>query len=264
MTPSSSIGNVGVYSIIETVEKQLELMGIKVEAISSGKYKLLGASFKKMTEEERAILQEDVNKQHEKFKNTVRLKRQVDDKYMEGLAYEGEDALKGNLVDMVVDQFEDFLTTQDMKAIKIDSMKIQGEQTNKEMSLAKDVVPGVPVDSQETPIKTEEPEKIEEEAEEMEECPHCAGKGKIGKCKEKIEGAESEEDKKMESETEKVEESIKEEPAKDEPVKEEKKNKKAEMPDVSEWNSHFGIKKSSNLFYNAALAAVKEAINPKN
>ena len=113
MTPSATIGNVGVYALIEDTSKQMEMQGVNIQAIYSGKYKLMGHPFQPLTEEETKILQDDVIKQHNKFKAVIKSNRDIDDANLEGLSYEGEDALKYNFVDYVVDSFEEFLTTQE-------------------------------------------------------------------------------------------------------------------------------------------------------
>jgi signal peptide peptidase SppA len=117
MTPSASIGNVGVYALIEDHSKALEAAGINVQPISAGKFKLMGHPFRPLTDEEKTILQEDTVNHHNKFKAVIKANRQIDDEYLEGLSYEGEAALKYNFVDYVVDSFEEFITTTEEDTI---------------------------------------------------------------------------------------------------------------------------------------------------
>lgn len=110
MTPSAQVGSVGVYSLILNTTKQLRDMGVEVEAFYSGKYKMMGHDFRSLTDAERDLIQSDVEKQHQKFKDTVLSKRtNISEDDLEGLSFEGEDALSKGFVDSVHDSFEEFL-----------------------------------------------------------------------------------------------------------------------------------------------------------
>jgi signal peptide peptidase SppA len=110
MINSAQIGGVGVYILISNETKKLEQEGIKIEAISSGKYKLLGHEWRSLTDEEREILQIDVNNQHDKFRTVIKSRRpSIKDENLEGLSYGGEDALKFGFVDIVCDNLEEFI-----------------------------------------------------------------------------------------------------------------------------------------------------------
>jgi peptidase S49-like protein len=109
MAPSASVGSIGVYSVVMDMTAMMEKIGIKADAISSGKYKLIGADFRTMTAEERAILQAGVIELHGEFKTAVTGKRAVPAEAMEGLTYEGKSALENNLVDVVVNDASTFL-----------------------------------------------------------------------------------------------------------------------------------------------------------
>ena len=111
MTPSSEVGSVGVYCLIEDITKALETSGVKIEAISSGKFKLMGHGFHTLTDDERGIIQNDVTDTHNKFKNAVKSKRTIKDEDMEGLTYNGDTALANGYADYVGDEFTDYLTT---------------------------------------------------------------------------------------------------------------------------------------------------------
>jgi protease-4 len=111
MTYSADCGSVGVYMMILDESKQMENEGVKITAISSGKFKMMGHAYKPLTEEEQIILQKDVNKQHEQFKNVILEARpNVNLDALEGLSYDGLTSLEHNLVDVVTDNFEEFLT----------------------------------------------------------------------------------------------------------------------------------------------------------
>lgn len=107
---SSTVGSVGVYSIYFDETAALEMEGVKVNAISAGKDKLMGASFKAMTDEERATLQAEVDRIHSEFKAAVNARRTVPAEYMEGGTYSAEEGAKGGLVTRPVDALADVIT----------------------------------------------------------------------------------------------------------------------------------------------------------
>lgn len=109
MTPSAKVGSIGCYLLVLDMSEKYKTEGIKVQAISSGDFKLMGHDFKPLSDKEEAYLKEDVNRQHEKFKQTIlsnRPKANVDT----ALSYEGSEALELGLVDVVTDSLEDFLS----------------------------------------------------------------------------------------------------------------------------------------------------------
>ena len=109
MTPSAGVGSVGVYTLRFDISEKNKNEGVKVNAISSGKYKLMMHEFNPLTEEEMAIIQKDVIKTHDKFKNAILESRpNVVTESLEGLCYEGDEALTNNLVDFVTDDFNNF------------------------------------------------------------------------------------------------------------------------------------------------------------
>jgi protease-4 len=110
MSPSASVGSVGVYAIIDDLSVSMKQAGVNKQAISAGKYKLLGANFKPLTDVERDILQTDVSKTHEQFKSVIKSKRPfVNDEALEGLSYGGDLALKFGLVDYLCDYLDEFM-----------------------------------------------------------------------------------------------------------------------------------------------------------
>ena len=110
MTPSSQVGSVGVYMLVLDATGKYKQEGINVQAISSGYWKLMGHDFNPLSKEEEEFLLKDVQKQHEKFKQVILEKRPgVKPESLEGLSYEGSEALDNGLVDVVVDDFDEFL-----------------------------------------------------------------------------------------------------------------------------------------------------------
>jgi signal peptide peptidase SppA len=99
-TQSSKIGSVGVYIAIMDDSMKREKDGYKLELFKSGKYKALG--LREFTEEDRDMLQASVNKLHNLFKAEVTADRDIDEQYLEGQCFDGDDAAKYGLVDHLV------------------------------------------------------------------------------------------------------------------------------------------------------------------
>lgn len=110
MTPSSAIGSIGVYCLVLDDTKFLEDVGQEVVPFVSGKYKMIGHSWRTLTKEEKSILQADVDKHGEKFRAVVSSNRpDIKAEDMEGLSYEGEEALAKGYVDVLADSLDEFI-----------------------------------------------------------------------------------------------------------------------------------------------------------
>jgi protease-4 len=109
-SPSSDVGSIGVYMALLDETAALEKEGFKVNAISAGKFKLSGASFKTLTDEERAMFQDDVNRIYNAFTSAIKAKRQVDSAHFEGQVYDGEEAVTYGLVDGLANDIDEALT----------------------------------------------------------------------------------------------------------------------------------------------------------
>lgn len=96
---SACVASVGVYNLILDRSKQLADDGVKVEAISAGKHKLMGASFQPLSDEHRAMLQDRVDSIHADFKKAVTRHRTVDPSAMEGQALTGKQGVKAGMID---------------------------------------------------------------------------------------------------------------------------------------------------------------------
>lgn len=106
---SASIGSIGVYIAILTMEKQLALQGIEANVIQAGKFKTLGLACKDLTEEEKTLLQDCVDDTYQEFKNAV-AHRGLDDSIMQGSVYDGDNAYEINLVDGIQNDFEELVS----------------------------------------------------------------------------------------------------------------------------------------------------------
>lgn len=109
-TASSIVGSIGVYIALVDESEALKMEGYKVELIKAGNLKAMGASFKPLSDEERSLLQADVNRTYDAFRTAVTTKRSVPQSAMEGQWYDGTQALIYNAVDEVTSlSFDEYI-----------------------------------------------------------------------------------------------------------------------------------------------------------
>lgn len=96
---SAQVASVGVYNMVLDRSAQLAKDGIRVDPISAGKFKLTGASFKPLSSDERAMMQDRVDAIHSDFKKAVTRGRNVPDSAMEGQCLTGEQGTKCGMID---------------------------------------------------------------------------------------------------------------------------------------------------------------------
>lgn len=110
VTPSSRQGSIGVYAawLDETVA--LEMKGYSLELFAAGKHKAMGMPFRGLSEEEREMLQANVDSIYADFKNAVVSNRpRVEDATMQGQMFRAPEALERGLVDGIVGDWEEFI-----------------------------------------------------------------------------------------------------------------------------------------------------------
>ena len=109
-TESSRVGSVGVYCMTLDMSNGMKKSGVQVNAIFAGKYKLLGASFRPLADDERKILQDGVDKIYTQFKEAMESHRMVnDDNFGNGLVFDGPEAADIGFTDGVVESLEEIL-----------------------------------------------------------------------------------------------------------------------------------------------------------
>lgn len=96
---SASVGSIGVYNMTMDRSAQLAKEGVRIDPVSAGKWKLMGAPFKALSSEERAMIQARVDEIHADFKAVVTKGRKVDPAVLEGQVLTGAQALKAGLID---------------------------------------------------------------------------------------------------------------------------------------------------------------------
>ena len=104
--PSGLVGSIGVFTVHQDLSAALEKEGIDVTVISAGKYKTERNPFQPLSDEAKAVLQDQVDAAYSTFVKDVARGRgvsvaDVKTGYGEGRALTGPDAKKAGLVDRV-------------------------------------------------------------------------------------------------------------------------------------------------------------------
>lgn len=107
---SAWLGSIGVRSIFLDKTMQLATEGVKVNAISSGKWKNAGASWKEMTPEERAMFAAFSDQIYRDFCAAVSAARpQIAADSMEGQCFIGAKAVEAGLADGLIDSLDELV-----------------------------------------------------------------------------------------------------------------------------------------------------------
>jgi protease-4 len=103
--PGSSVGSIGVIAEIPNVEKLLDTLGVEFQVITAGKYKDTGSPYRPLTEQERALIQGEVEEVYDQFIDIVAEGRDLERAKVEELAtgwtWSGERAKELGLIDEV-------------------------------------------------------------------------------------------------------------------------------------------------------------------
>jgi len=102
-TPGTITGSIGVIATIPDFSGLYQKIGINFNVIKAGKYKDIGSSSRKMTEEEKALLDSVITDHHEHFMSVVSEGRKLQLDFVRSIAdgrvFTGRQALKLGLVD---------------------------------------------------------------------------------------------------------------------------------------------------------------------
>lgn len=107
-SPSSTVGSIGVFMPHVDMTARYEQAGLRVDLIKSGIHKGAGYPGTALTEEQRALLQADVDETHEEFRAFIRAHRSLaKDEAMEGQCFSGKGAAEAGLVTGLVSSIEE-------------------------------------------------------------------------------------------------------------------------------------------------------------
>ena len=104
--PGTITGSVGVIMQTSNLEGLFNKIGVKMEPITSGKYKDIGSAYRPMTQEEKDLLQDMVNDTYTQFFEAVKAGRpQVEEsvlrEYTDGRIFTGQRAFKLGFIDQL-------------------------------------------------------------------------------------------------------------------------------------------------------------------
>ncbi len=115
---TSSVGSIGVnYSYVD-FSKSGEEDGATFNELSSAKFKNIMSPFKELTEEEKELIMDDLQKTHNLFVESVAENRGLElekvKEIADGWAYNGPDSLEFGLIDDIggMDEVKDYLKTE--------------------------------------------------------------------------------------------------------------------------------------------------------
>jgi signal peptide peptidase SppA len=109
-TTSASVGSVGVWCAYLDISRQMQNEGVNMQAFFAGKHKLMGAYWKPLTDDEKAIIQKSVDKIYAQFKTAMVAQREVSDEgFGNGLVFDGEEAAQLGFTDGTVDGLDEVL-----------------------------------------------------------------------------------------------------------------------------------------------------------
>jgi signal peptide peptidase SppA len=114
-TQSAQVGSIGVYMAWLDRSRMYDMAGVRVELIKQGKFKAMGIDGLSLTDEQRELLQSEVDEVAGWFKGAVRKHRgDVPVESMEGQTFFTEKALKAGLVDRMGDRTAAFRELESM------------------------------------------------------------------------------------------------------------------------------------------------------
>ena len=108
VSPSSTIGSIGVYLTIADMTEMAKAQGIKMVVLKAGKFKAAGVPGTSLSDDQVANLQAGVDEIHGDFKAAVlKTRKLVKAEDMEGQVFSGKQAAQRNLVTGLADSFNE-------------------------------------------------------------------------------------------------------------------------------------------------------------
>lgn len=130
-TPSSSVGSIGCYIAYHDMKAAFESEGVVVDVIKAGSLKGTGIPGTSLSDEQRAMLQEEVDEIHADFKADVLLVREfASEADMDGRQFSGKKAAEIGLVTSLVNGFDELMETLDAAV----AAQIEADEANDEGS----------------------------------------------------------------------------------------------------------------------------------
>ena len=128
-TPSSSVGSIGVYIAFPDCSEAYKMEGVKMDVIKSGMYKGAGIPGTSLDENQRKMLQQEVEDIHGDFKEAVKSVRSfVEDSSMEGQQFSGKRAAEAGLVTSLTNGFDELIKSLDSEVFA----QVEADEENDE------------------------------------------------------------------------------------------------------------------------------------
>ncbi len=121
-TPSARVGSIGVMlPFIDSTEK-FRSEGLKVEVFAAGRFKGMATPGVPLSEEQRALIQSDIEEIAAEFKTAVLARgRKIPDSAMEGQSFSARNAQRLNLAGMVKSRDEVIARLRSMHTARVDT-----------------------------------------------------------------------------------------------------------------------------------------------
>ena len=121
-TPSARVGSIGVMlPFIDSTEK-FRSEGLKVEVFAAGKFKGMATPGVPLSEEQRALIQSDIEEIAAEFKTAVLARgRKIPDSAMEGQSFSARNAQRLNMAGMAKSRDEVLSRLRSMNAARVDT-----------------------------------------------------------------------------------------------------------------------------------------------
>lgn len=130
-TPSSSVGSIGCYIAYHDTKAAFESEGVVVDVIKAGALKGTGIPGTSLSDEQRAMLQAEVDEIHADFKADVLMVREfASEADMDGRQFSGKKAAEIGLVTSLVNGFDELMESLDAAV----AAQIEADEANDEGS----------------------------------------------------------------------------------------------------------------------------------
>ncbi len=110
ITPSAEYGSIGVYSAVVDESAAWAKEGFKLELMKAGKHKAAGIAGLPLSDEDKALIQGEVDELYTEFKGAVSARRKaVSDGAMQGQMFRGQKAVDAGLADEIVGSLQELI-----------------------------------------------------------------------------------------------------------------------------------------------------------
>jgi signal peptide peptidase SppA len=121
-TPSARIGSIGVLLPMIDSTERFRAEGLRVEVFAAGKFKTIGTPGVPLTDEQRSLLQGDIEEIAADFRAAVLARgRKIPDEAMEGQSFSARQAQRHNLAGMVKSRAEVIARLRSLRAPRVDT-----------------------------------------------------------------------------------------------------------------------------------------------